>query len=87
MRQAVCEHCGARCLDPRARFCDRECYFAAARAGVFHDQTSGSAVDPTPDEIAAECLEIQATWSTKERNDRMRVDQRRIPFEIPRYAE
>jgi hypothetical protein len=32
--------------------------------------------DPTPDEIAAACLEIQATWSPAERLRRLRVDLR-----------
>lgn len=32
--------------------------------------------DPTPEEIAAACLEIQATWSERERMSRLRVDLR-----------
>jgi hypothetical protein len=34
------------------------------------------AADPTPAEIAAACLEIQATWSERERMSRLRVDLR-----------
>lgn len=32
--------------------------------------------DPTPEEIAAACLEIQSTWSERERMSRLRVDLR-----------
>lgn len=32
--------------------------------------------DPTPKEIAAECLLIQATWSAREKLSRLRVDLR-----------
>ena len=32
--------------------------------------------DPTPAEIAAACLEIQAGWSDRERMTRLRVDLR-----------
>lgn len=32
--------------------------------------------DPSPEEIAAACLEIQATWSERERLSRLRVDLR-----------
>jgi hypothetical protein len=32
--------------------------------------------DPTPAEIAAACLDIQATWSERERMSRLRVDLR-----------
>ena len=32
--------------------------------------------DPTPEQIAAECLEIQATWSQRERMSRLRADWR-----------
>ncbi|MCX7399970.1 MAG: hypothetical protein NT138_20060 [Planctomycetales bacterium] len=32
--------------------------------------------EPTPTEIAAECLLIQATWSPREKLSRLRVDLR-----------
>lgn len=32
--------------------------------------------DPTPEQIAAACLEIQSTWSERERMSRLRVDWR-----------
>lgn len=32
--------------------------------------------DPSPEEIAAACREIQATWSERERMSRLRVDLR-----------
>ncbi len=32
--------------------------------------------DPTPEEIAAECLLIQSTWTAAERMKRLRVDLR-----------
>lgn len=32
--------------------------------------------DPSPEQIAAACLEIQATWSDRERLTRLRVDLR-----------
>ena len=32
--------------------------------------------DPTPEEIAERCLEIQAEWSPEQRLKRMRVDWR-----------
>ena len=32
--------------------------------------------DPTPDEIAAACLEIQAIWTPDERQRRLRADWR-----------
>ena len=32
--------------------------------------------DPSPAEIAAACLLIQATWTADERQRRLRVDQR-----------
>ena len=32
--------------------------------------------DPSPEELAAECLLIQATWSAREKLSRLRVDLR-----------
>ena len=32
--------------------------------------------DPTPEQIASACLEIQATWTERERLTRLRVDWR-----------
>ncbi|MCX7396550.1 MAG: hypothetical protein NT138_02595 [Planctomycetales bacterium] len=32
--------------------------------------------DPTPEQIAAACLEIQSGWSDRERLSRLRSDQR-----------
>ena len=32
--------------------------------------------DPTPEQIAAACLEIQATWTPDEKQRRLRVDLR-----------
>ncbi|MCA9010499.1 MAG: hypothetical protein KDB01_12170 [Planctomycetaceae bacterium] len=32
--------------------------------------------DPSPDEIAAACLEIQSTWTPRERLTRLRADLR-----------
>lgn len=81
LKEIECPQCGL-VSRRRERYCTTECYQAwIEENGVYVPDS-----DPTPQEIAAECLLIQATWSTTERNDRMRVDQRRIPFEIPRYA-
>jgi hypothetical protein len=36
---------------------------------------------PTPEQIVAECLAIQAEWSDKEREKRIRSDWRPVPVE------
>ena len=40
------------------------------------DMAKKQTVDPSPEQIAAECLLIQATWSPAERMKRLRADLR-----------
>ena len=42
--------------------------------------------EPTPAEIEAACVEIQATWSARERRKRIRSDLQRTPVSIPEIA-
>lgn len=40
-------------------------------------------IDPSPEEIRRRCLEIQATWSPREREKRLNGTLRRILAETP----
>lgn len=76
-----CRHCGrpfaavAGCF---RRFCSADCGRAHGRRPDF-----SRCIDPTPEQIAARCLAIQAEWSGAERVARMRVDKRPLAWLLP----
>jgi hypothetical protein len=83
-----CRACGRTLKNPANRYCSKRCYTRSAlhkkRLRAWHARRAALGLPslPTPPEIAAECLEIQATWSESERTSRMRPDLRPVPWEL-----
>jgi hypothetical protein len=60
-----CVHCGRRLKNPKARYYSPACYVRSKERRE-RRRAAGLPTVPTPAEIAAECLEIQKTWSAAE---------------------
>ena len=55
-----------------------EPHYTHTEAEPFEGDHMTATKDPTPEEIAAACLLIQATWTPEERLKRLRVDLRPV---------
>ena len=75
----VCER--LNCSFTKVRSAAKRLGLPLARLGC---KTGNRPRNPTPDEIAAACREIQSTWTDEERNARAGVSPRLLTFMDPR---
>lgn len=75
-------------------FCDHSCYWAYRRGpgranyvGRNWPPAKADPAPPSPEEIRAACLEIQAEWDDAERERRMRCDLRPVEWSLPVIAD
>jgi hypothetical protein len=83
MEQRNCKHCGKSfaARSPTRAFCSRECRGNAARSGLISFRHSSYI--PTPEQIAASCQEVQATWDEGTRRKRMGLPAEPEPWTPP----